>query len=351
MRTAAVVFMSLFVAFSSYGQTPRKLFDATTCAKILQTPPLHVPEECYPAQTFDFSGHPSPAEMQETVTILRTIMDFGQVSVDASAPTVTVHGSPEKLAMTEWLLRQLDQPAPKTPSTRKEQYLVPAAVEKELGEVPPGQRANDGVMSVFFLAHTENGRGVQQLLTVLRTVGDIQKVFNDTARTALAVRCPAAQMALAEYIINALDIAPETATAAPEFPYKSREGTNDVVRVFYLPPATVPTANQQILTALRNVVEIKMLFNSFSPEALVVRGSADEIAAADWLIQSLETKPSSGPREFRFAGTAREDNVMRVFYQPHAKIDTLKSSTFDSPAALLVRGSASQVAAAEQLMQ
>jgi hypothetical protein len=167
----------------------------------------------------------------------------------------------------------------------------------------------------------------------------------------MVVLRPAAQMALAEYIIDALDVAPETAPRLLNFDIRFPEGTIDLEKVFYLPSATAPAINQQILTALRNVVEINKLFNCFSPEALVVRGSADEIAAADWLIRSLEPKSSAGANEFRLAGTDRQDNVMRVFYRPHAKIDTMKSSAFSNPDAVLVRGSASQVAAAEQLMQ
>ena len=123
------------------------------------------------------------------------------------------------------------------------------------------------------------------------------------------------------------------------------------MRVFFTDIGVNPGARRQILIALHDVVGIQQAFEFSAPAAISVRGSADEIAAADWLIRSLETKPPAGVREFRFAGTDREDNVMRVFYRPHAKIDTLKSSKFDSPSALLVRGSASQVAAAEQLMQ
>ncbi len=351
MRAGAIVFASLLAVLSLYGQVPsRRVFDAAACAKVQQMSPLHVPEECYPAQTFAISRNPGPLEMQEMETILRTVMDFVQISIDASARTGTLQGSPEKLAMAGWLLRQLDQPAQKTQVTRKEQYLVPASVQSEVG-LPPQDRQSDSVTSVFFLVHTENGHGVQHLLTVLRTVGDVQKVFNDSARTALVVIRPVAQMALAEHIIDVLDVPPETAAAAPDFRYKTPEGATDLVRVFYLPSGTVPASNQQILTALRNVVEIKKLFNYFSPETLVVRGSTDEIAAADWLIRSLQPKSPSGAGEFRFAGTDREDNVMRVFYQPHAKIDTMKSSAFSSPDAVLVRGSASQVAAAEQLMK
>jgi len=339
MRIRTLVFGFLIGISTAFG--------AVNCATIGQNGwvPRHIPEECYPARTFGFASPASPARVQEIVRILRSSLDFVKVDTDASASTVTVHGSAEKLAMTDWLMRELDQPAAKT-APRVDKYVVSTALQKELGPlVPKPATANDQVMGVFFLAHTDD-RGIQELLANLRVVGDVWKIANDSTGKKLVVRGPEAQLAMTKYFIDALDVAPETAAAVPDF----KSGT-EVVRLFFTRQLKWPAPTSQILTALRNVVEIQHVFMFSAPAAIAVRGSADEIAAADWLIRSLETKPSSGAREFRFAGTDREDNVMRVFYQPHVKIDTMKSSAFDNPAALLVRGSASQVAAAELLMQ
>jgi type II secretory pathway component GspD/PulD (secretin) len=382
MAHRTVLFMLLVAATGVHAQAPaqspaKKQTDAELCAKMVSTnaedararrPEFRLPDWCYSPRVFNFSNKPSPQVMQEVLTLMRTLLDLSRVSGDAGTATVSIQASPDELAMADWLLREMDQPAGPREARRVDQYIVPASVQATpLGK--PGK--NDQVIKVFFLAHTENGRGVQQLLTVLRAVGDVQKVFNDTAQTALVVRCPESQMALTEYLIYTLDVAADSAIAVPEFHYKSPEGNDSIVRVFYLAHATAQLANQQILTALRNVVEIDKVFNYSSPAALVVRGSADEIAAAEWLIRSLDipadakSNPPAGPREFRFAGTGREDNVMQVFYQPHTttpselrqsltllqkKFDAMKTSAFDAPPALIIRGSAGQIAESAQLI-
>ena len=223
-------------------------------------------------------------------------MFFANVDSDESASTLTVRGSEEKLARTDWLLRELDRPAAKAGS-RMDRYEVSAALYKELGGplFPKPPDVSDQAMGVFFL--------------------------------------------------NTLDVAPGNSTTGPDF----KSGT-DVVRVFSTDIGANPAARRQITIALLEVVGIQHVFDFSALAAIAVRGSADEIAAADWLMRSLQPKSSSGEREFQLAGTDREDNVMRVFYQPHAKVDTLKSSAFSSPDAVLVRGSESQVAAVEQLM-
>src|SRR5665213_849463 len=105
MRIPAIVF-ALFAAVST-------AFGAVNCAAIGQNGwvPLRIPEECYPARTFGFATPASTARLYEIVRILKTSLVFANVDVDSSASTVTVRGSAEKLAMTDWLLRELDQPA------------------------------------------------------------------------------------------------------------------------------------------------------------------------------------------------------------------------------------------------
>jgi hypothetical protein len=333
MRIRAIVFTLLIAVTTAFG--------AADCAVIGQNGwfPRYIPEECYPARTFGFAALVGPERLKEIVRILKTSLGLVNVDADATASTVTVRGSEERLALTDWLLRELDQPAAKGAS-HMDRYSVSTALQKELSP-----NANDEVIGVFFLAHTDN-LGIQELFANLVVVGDVRTPANDVTGKKIVVRGSQAQLAMAKHIIDALDVEPETATSVPDFTVG-----NEVVRLFFRGQVKASPSNSQILAALRNVVEIQHSFVFSKPAAIAVRGSADEIAAADWLIRSLELKPSAGAREFRFAGTDREDNVMRVFYQPHAKVDTLKSLAFDSPAALLVRGSASQVAAAEQLMQ
>ena len=63
----------------------------------------------------------------------------------------------------------------------------------------------DQVVKVFYLSNPTTPQEIQEMLTVLRTVFDVQKVFNYTAQNALVVRCDADTMALVEKEISDLD--------------------------------------------------------------------------------------------------------------------------------------------------
>lgn len=61
------------------------------------------------------------------------------------------------------------------------------------------------VVKVFYLSNVTSPQEMQELLTVLRTVVDVQKVFNYTSQNALVVRAEADTMALVEKLISDLD--------------------------------------------------------------------------------------------------------------------------------------------------
>jgi general secretion pathway protein D len=61
------------------------------------------------------------------------------------------------------------------------------------------------VVKVFYLKNIVATTELQELLTTLRTVTDIQKIYQYTSQSALIVRCAADKMLLAEKIINDLD--------------------------------------------------------------------------------------------------------------------------------------------------
>jgi general secretion pathway protein D len=61
------------------------------------------------------------------------------------------------------------------------------------------------VVRVFYLSNITTPQEMQEMLTVLRTVVDVQKVFSYTAQNALIVRCEADTMALVEKLIASLD--------------------------------------------------------------------------------------------------------------------------------------------------
>src|SRR5207249_8122781 len=100
-------------------------------------------------------------------------------------------------------------------------------------------------------------------------------------------------------------------------------------------------------------------------KAMVLRGTADQMAVADWLFNDLDKQSRSpGMHEYRLPGSG--DDVVRVFYLTHAgtpqqlqEIATQVRSMaeirrlfiYNAPRAMALRGTASQIALADRLIQ
>jgi hypothetical protein len=62
----------------------------------------------------------------------------------------------------------------------------------------------------------------------------------------------------------------------------------DVVRVFYLPHSGTVQHFQEIATFVRSTTQIRRAFTYNAPRALTLRGTADQIAQANQLIQERD---------------------------------------------------------------
>ena len=401
MRIATMVLSAILVSPLVSAQTAGQWWAALTpekqkaqCLGIEQSnaermqqglPAVHPFEEsCYPApNTFGLINKPSAIGLQQIVAILRTVVRITapQISVDSETSTVTVYGAPGKIEMVGWLIRELDQPA-YNPAQRGAGLSIHELPVPRTEQDQPGK--NDEAIRVFLLEHTATQRAYQEILTSLRTVGDVQMAFGDSEQFTLVVRAPAAQMALASYLIKQLDVARGSPTAAADFLYRppdrpflpappsSGVAPADVVRVFYTARATEPKAIQQIVNAVRTVAGIQKMFMDTAVAAIPVRGTASEIATAKWLINSLDipadghTFLATGTREFHLPAIVSDDGAMRVFYlgqnikpeglqsvlgQLQSQQPTMKSAVCDFAGALIVSGSADQMAQAERSIE
>jgi uncharacterized MnhB-related membrane protein len=312
------------------------------------------PAHAQQTQTFDFTNKPNQQSLQEIATILRTVGDIRNLSINPAPASLTIQGTPDELAMSGWIVHQLDQPASPPPSTSA-QFLVAGK--------------SDDVIQVFHLAHIPTApQAMQEILTVLRTVADIQKIFSYTPLTDLVVRGPAVQIALAQYLIGSFDVAPGSVTTSQEFPYVAPPPNHgpEVVRVFYLKNSPTPQAVQEILTILRVVAVIEKVFNYTPLTAMAVRGSASDLAAAEFLIQSLDMPsdakaPAAGIHEFSIP----TGGMIGVYSPVNIKVQNLsptltlvrqnlqiqKAFMKTAPPALIFRGTPDQITKAEQLIQ
>jgi hypothetical protein len=297
--------------------------------------------------TFHFTSPQTPQSLQEATTILRTVADIPQGSVDATLATLTIHGPADKVAAGQWMLGELDRPGGET----------------ALHEYP---MANGEVARVNFLTNVPNGQPMQEVLTVLRTVADLQKVFNFTSRQAIVLRGSEGTIAFSEWILDQLNLPAQQKPDATtrEYTLTANIRREAAARVNYLTNVTTVRGMQEILSTLRTVGEIQKIFNYTNQHALVLRGNDSDIARAEWLIQNLDQPPGQQAAGTHAFNASAGDDVTRIFYvanatpkglqtavaaiRTEAKVRRVFSTT--TPSAVVVRGTSDQVEAAAQII-
>jgi hypothetical protein len=308
-------------------------------------------------RTLRFGATETVQEMQEIATAVTSMTDRPDSSIDTVQRTLLVSGTPAQVAATEWVFQELDKPANRKPVAEPD----PVVHEYRISGT------DENIIRVFYLANTTTVQDFQELATLIRSIGEIRRVFIYNTPRALVLRGTAPQIAMAETLVRQLD-QPSTASeqrprSGPEF--RVPGSSDDIVRVFYVKNAASVQEFQEVATAIRATVEIRRLFTYNRPRAVALRASADQVAAAGWLFDALDQRSGAGtgPQQYEMPGTA--EGVVRVFYLPDtpsvaAFQQTAKSLreatgirrvfTYNAPRALVLRGTAPQIALAAQVI-
>lgn len=141
-----------------------------------------------------------------------------------------------------------------------------------------------------------------------------------------------------------------------------------MARLFYLKNPQTLQEFQELVTLVRALSDIGRTFTYVAPKAVAVRGTGEQMALAEWLFTELD-KPRPVvaevglARQYHMRGDA--DNVVRVFYLNHAatpeRLQEIAVYTrnatrigrifnYNSSRAIALRGTAAQVALADQLI-
>jgi hypothetical protein len=255
------------------------------------------------------------------------------------------------------------------------------AVGALFASVASGQpQAEPSLERVFSISHAETAQYLQEMATDLRAITGIStakgvieaEVTIDDARRTVALRGTAGQITLAEWLVDALDKPGQNpvmrryrlAESEPARPAGLPGGRDDEVRVFYTMHAETPQELQELAVVVRSIYGVFRLFTYSATRAIALRGTADQIAIAEWLFNDLDKQSQNpGTHEFRLPGGG--DDVVRVFYLTHAgtaqrlqEIATQVRSMaeirrlfiYNAPRAMALRGTASQIALADRLI-
>ncbi len=229
-----------------------------------------------------------------------------------------------------------------------------------------GQPAADEKLDrVLHFTHAATAQDLQEVTTVIRSITELPQASADTAQKALVLRGTAGQIALAGWLIKELDQPAQQLQNSSTYAYGLLDSGDDAVRVIYLKHAGTVQEFEEIVTAVRSTADIRRLFIYNAPRAVVVRGTAVQLALAEWLFNEMDQPaPQIQNSTHAYPGSVNSNEAVRVFHlanigtvQNLQEVVTLVRSTSDirrmftynTPRAVAARGPAAQMALAEWL--
>jgi hypothetical protein len=223
------------------------------------------------ARIFYFAHMGSVQEFQEAANAIRTVTETRRVFTYNDGRAMVVRGTPAQIAMTAWLVPQLDQADPTKPSSAAGEYSAGA----------------DDVMRVFYLANTQTVQDFQEIANATRTTIEIRRMFTVNSPRAVLIRSTSDQMAMAQWLLGELDKPAATQQNQASGEYQVPGAADDVMRVFYVPNAKSVQDFQQIANAVRTATAIQRVFTNNARHAVAVRGTVNQLALAETLIHDL----------------------------------------------------------------
>jgi len=306
-----------------------------------------------------------PADLHEIRLVLRSVADISRVLPFTADKAVVVRGAPERVAMAEWLVQELDQPARPGRKTARFEYHSPEG----------GPDALMSAVRVLYLARIGAPPDLQELQQVLRIGADIPRVSEITAQKALVIRAQPEQVALGEWFAEQLDRLAEPGRKTASYEYHSPEGGRDALasaaRIFYLTHIGTSAGRQELQQVLRTGADIDRVLLVTAPKALAIRAAPERAALAEWLVEQLDQPLEPGRKMASYeyhppdSGLSALDTATRVYYPAHvtvpeaqalaAKIRAIAGipRTFYGSAlgAMVLRGTPEEVSLAEKLIE
>jgi hypothetical protein len=200
-----------------------------------------------------------------------------------------LRGTAGQAALAEWILNALDKPADWQPPD-SERWV---SYEYWSG---PTANTDPTPVRVYYMAHAEKPQDIAEVVNLTRTLAAVQRMFACNERRAIVLRGSPNQVALAEWLLNALDKPagwqPPSGQNPASYQYQNDsmgpKGETDFVRIFYLAPNITQEGLAALTTQIRVSAGVQRLFASASHHAVALLGNASQVTAAEQLVAARQ---------------------------------------------------------------
>lgn len=229
---------------------------------------------------FYLTNAPTVQTFQQVATLVRTTAEIRRVFTYNAPRAMVARGSADQIALAAWLVNGIDQ---------LEKGIAPGDYHLPESDDLRGET----VVHLFHVAHAASIQDFQEIVTAIRTIADVRRVFTYNEPRIMVARGTAEQIVLTRWLAEQLDKpaldqpAAVTAQSSAPYDYQTPYDKDNIVRVFYLRSPTVQEF-QQTATQVRTKIGIRRVFTCNATRAMAVRGTVDQVAGADRMVKELD---------------------------------------------------------------
>ncbi len=190
-----------------------------------------------------------------------------------------MRGKPQQVKAAGWLLGVLDQPAGAQPGgAAPPDYRLP---EEDWSYT----RGRELVVRAAPLTRIDTPEAIQETVATVRAIADIQRCFPLSTRRMLVMRRNDDQMALVGWLLKQLDGPAGQGTNE----FKMGGAAGQIAQVAYVNAGSRESLLGTV-SAIRTETKMTIVFPFPPQKAVTMRGTADELAQAQQVIQARQGK-------------------------------------------------------------
>jgi hypothetical protein len=233
-----------------------------------------VPGDYVPMVRVYFLAHAvTPQAIQELINSIRSIAEVQRVVAFSAQAAIMTRGTLDQAALTDWMVKQLDQPGGASVGKGPLEYSFPA-------------ERDSGAVRVYHLAHATTPQAAQELVNAVRSVAELERATVYNTNATMIVRGRPVQAALADWLVQELDRPAEARTVPSIDEYTGAPvDASSGVRVVRPAHADTPQAMQEVVNMVRTIAGMQRVVANMGSRAMVMRGTQSQLATAEKLVK------------------------------------------------------------------
>src|SRR5690242_1604837 len=195
----------------------------------------------------------------------------------------------QEIRRTQRIIERQSKPAATKPPTREEEDPLKERLEEATPPVMLGPLSN---VPINALELTEDSKVAYETIAKLANINVLFDPDYTSRRLTLRLKNVSIQDALDIVALESRTfwrpVTANTIFVAQDTQAKRRELEQNVVKTFYLGNVSGPTDLQDIVNAIRTVLEVQRIQQIPSQSAIVVKGTPDQLALAEKMIDDID---------------------------------------------------------------